>query len=166
MSKPQYLTSTDPEVVAVVQRNRDAWPRFREAALAWAKERGFDNAPFDFINGTYRLGGLPDRPKGFGQWTKPGSTYRRSWPYKTNVAEREAMASLAVHTQPVPGMPFEAMSVDDGSGQVWFMRSKPFVVNGVAWIGWANPPEDSTPIGDQWSECLGSQYEAAKEAWR
>lgn len=163
MSRPQYLSSADPDVIAIVERNRECFPRFRDAAVAWGKERGFDDVPYTTRNGDYFVTGLPKQPEGFGQWTKPNGNVR-STPYRTNTVERDAMAALTVRTEVVPGMPAEAMSDTNSRGEAYFMRSAPFVHEGKAWVGWTNPPEDRTPIGEQWSECYASEFYAAREA--
>jgi hypothetical protein len=164
-----YLTTTHADVLAAVQRNADGMAEFRERAHAWGAERGSDVVMMNGWGRRRYVTGLPDQPDAakFGRWTKPnrGSSH----PFKDNAAERAALTALQFAAEPIPGLPELAHSASDPmTGQCWVMWPTPFVQHGAAWVEYAHRPEsrDLAKIDMTiWSECLGSQFHTAHEAY-
>lgn len=160
-----YLTSTEPEVLATVERNREGRKEFIRRALAWAEERGADSFFPSGFAGTLAVRGLPIKPEGFGRWTK-GDHRGCHWPYANNEPERTVMKALTFQQETVPGLPGALHSVTDADGRSYLMYPTPFVHDGAAWVSYSHQPESGEveKIGPQWSECLASAYHIAHEA--
>ena len=160
-----YLTSTDPDVIAAVERNTAGRRDLHARGHAWGKERGSDIIMMSGFGAGLWVSGLPKQPEGFGQWTKPKSG--TSKPFATNKDEINALKALAFQNEPVPGLPELLYSASDFDGRRYVMYPTPFVAQGAAWVAYSYRPADDSDaekIGDQWTECLASQYYAAEEA--
>lgn len=163
----QYVVSDDPRVIGAIERNiaaKDAL--FFEKVKPWAKERGAERVVLSSDGG--RVTGLEHQPTGFGQWTKP--KYGQSKPYRTNVAELAILKTLTVEIEPVPGVPQVVDSVRDYNMSFYWMKPRPFLHDGKAWIGLGHAPDpertESQLFGPEWRECLSSEYHAARSAFR
>lgn len=163
-SLPQYARSTDPDVIASVERNRQHEAEFREkvAALSERWTGSPDNA---WINrsgtGSSFLGLRMTREQvdaAPGQWKKPGRNgeYR---PYKSNPIAPEF--SIRAEHEEVPGRPDLLWSIRmDGNGRMG--PGVVFVHDGAAWSGCGFVPD--APADDRWTEVLASEFHAALEA--
>lgn len=167
MALPQYLSTTDPDVIAAIERNEAAHADFIERALAWAEERGFEIARTFRYNGlsarprTEEITGLPGKPdeSTFGEWTQVRN--RTSSPKKANKAETEAMRAIRYVPELIPGLPASAQH-----GGFSYSSPVTFVVDGVAYAAYADTPSvwHQGELGDQWSEILGSTWAEARDA--
>ena len=157
-----YLTTTDPDVIATIRRNREAKERFMSRAHEWAAERGSEDGAFfpSTFAGRLSVRGLPIQPEGFGRWTK-GDARGCHWPYRNNEDERRAMASLSVTKEDVPGIP------DALHAPGYLLWPTPFEHLGTAWICYSQMLDagEREKIGAQWVECLASEWHAAHEGW-
>lgn len=99
MSLPQYARSTDPEVVAAIEKNDTDMAAAIERIKEWSHERGGDGDAAVRWWGGVRVLGLPVKPEGFGRWTSD-SPHR---PFKNNTAEVEIMEALDFTESDVPG---------------------------------------------------------------
>lgn len=159
----QFIRSADPDVVSAVERNREGRIALNAKAFEWAKERGSEVVMMSGFAGRIYVTGLPSQPEGFGRWTKPqrGSSH----PFKDNAKELRIMADLRFDQEEVPGLPSAVHSTSDRqSGVSYLMYPTPFVADGFAWVAYSHQidPSDSDKFGEQWSECLASEYYAAK----
>lgn len=163
-----YLTTTDPEVLAVIRSNQEGFSEFRQRAHAWGLERGSETVMMNGWGRWRNVTGLPQRPdeSKFGRWTK--SDRGSSRPFRDNTDERAALAALKFEADPIPGLPETAHSATDPrTGQSWVMWPTPFVHDGAAWVEYSHQPEPSDLAKIDmtiWSECLGSRFHAADEA--
>lgn len=162
-----YLTTTDPEVLATIERNEAGFTEFRRRAHEWGAARGSDTVMMNGWGRRRYVTGLPQRPDQtkFGRWTK--SDRGSSHPFKDNAEEHKVLAALRYDADPIPGLPETAHSVSDpATGQSWVMWPVPFIYDGAAWVEYAHRPEPSDLAKIDmtiWSECLGSAWHAAKE---
>lgn len=156
---PQYARSTDPDVIATVERNRQHEADFREkvAALSekWTGDRG--NAWIDRGAGGSVLIGLRMTREQVeaapGEWKKP-DRLGAVRPYKSNPLSQE-FALHAKHEE-VPGRPSLL------HGENWIGGGAVFVHDGAAWTGCNFVPD--APADDRWTEVLASEFNAAMEA--
>lgn len=163
-----YLTTSDAEVLATLERNAAAFQEFCERAHSWGEERGSDTVMMSGWGNHRYVTGLPEQPDPgkFGRWTKPrrGGNSR---PFKDNIGERQALAALKYESTPIPGLPEEVSSKDNPTGRFWIMWPVPFAHDGAAWVEYQHQPDpaDLAKIDMTiWSECLGSAFQAAREA--
>lgn len=158
----QYARSTDPEVIAIVQRN---WAKRAEAIarqFEWCSKFGAEEY---YISGPppsvdIRALKLHVRPKGFGNWARGAApdTYR---PAKNNPLYKE-MQELAFEAEGIPGCPgvlFKSSPYMNASR--W---GSPLVIahDGAAWSGIGFAPTEGE-FGPQWDEALPSRFLSAQE---
>jgi hypothetical protein len=166
---PQYTSTTDPEVIAAIERNRQIGLAFHKSALAFAAKYGNPDHPAYYggreAESWYSVSSIkcPNKPT-TGRWTRGwrGQGWR---PFK-NTVEDHQMADIARQTESIPGVPERIDGPHEEDGRHWHLYPRPFVHDGVAWLGFSMCPNlasDET-LGEQWSECLGSQLHAAHEA--
>lgn len=163
-----YLTSAEPEVIAIVAQNVAGFPAFREKAFVWAQERGTDSYFMGTFGRRTTVTGLMGQPVGdFGRWTKPDSR-GRSLPFKNNTVEYALLKGLRFDRDLVPGLPEAVYSVANPDGTSYVMYPEPFVVGGVAWVSYSNHPDvgEMAKFGPQWVECLASAFHRAREQYR
>lgn len=170
MTAPQYATSTDLDVIAVIEAN---WRARREALAAcrdWAKRFGADGFYRSSRNGIAALA-LDEKPTGHGRWvwfrrhSEPGKP-RGVLPAAGNPLLDE-MRALGVREEPVPGLAdtYEtALPLNDRRGDFMLFFPTPFVALGAAWIGFSMIPTHGEH-GPQWREVKASEWHAAKEAF-
>lgn len=158
---PQYARSTDPDVIAAVERNRQHEADFREkvAALSekWTGDPG--NAWIDRgSNGSTFTGLRMTREQveaAPGQWKKPdrlGSVR----PYKSNPIAPEF--SIRAKYEQIPGRPGLLW------GENWMGKGLVFLHAGAAWSGVSFVPDHDTKGIGGWTEVLASEFHAAMEA--
>lgn len=171
---PQYGSTSDPAVIAVVEANHAGRQAFHAAALAFAEKYG--NHPQDKYlsraSGTFAVVGIcGDKPTA-GVWAAVAGPVEGWRPGKRNtlLAEMEAIT----HTDtPIPGLSeaYDGSFRSDGRQMVLFPRL--FVHDGVAWFRLPEPPleeqmgmwgtgEFDTTI---WTPARASQWHAAHEAY-
>lgn len=163
----QYMKSTAPDVVAVVERNNESRRAWKERLFEWASE--LTGKPREEL--TLRLVGWENdslRFTGFYKSQVAGVELPSQWtkepvrPYKTNpfMAEYRKVASWKAET--VPGRPGTLY------GNGYFGGGATFVVDGVACSGIGFTPESNEPddSADRWQEIKASEYYAAAEAYR
>ena len=163
----QYMKSTDPEVVAAVERNEQSRRGWGDRLFEWASELtgvprselrlrtvGWSNDSLRFT-GFYKsqVAGV-DLP---GQWTKEPVR-----PYKTNPFIKEYRKVASWEAEAVPGRPGTLY------GDGYFGGGATFVVDGVAYSGVGFTPESnkSDDSADRWQEIKASDYYAATEAYK
>lgn len=163
MSLPQYAKSADPEVIAAIEKNEADMDAAVERIKQWSRERGGGgDAAVRWAWGGVLVHGLPSKPEGFGRWTAT-APHR---PFKNNTAEVEAMDALDYRPDTIPGSPGPAYGERRRDWSRMLMSPAPFVVDGVAYHGYSEMPDQDAngDIGPQWVEIKGSEYLAAKEA--
>lgn len=160
---PQYLKATDPATVAAVKANDDD----REALVARIIE-------FRDMHGAARahswgVGGLClarlewDGPRPDG-WKKDGT------PYQKNADVHAKFRSLRYTNRQVPGLPRRVhVSSGRGDGQGWLLQPSVFEHDGAAFAAFGRVIDTELvaggiEIGEQWVECLSSEYAAAQMA--
>lgn len=161
----QYMKSTDPEVVATVERNDESRRAWRERLFEWASELTGKPAE-DLTLGVVGWENDCLRFKGFhksqvagvnlpGRWTKDPVR-----PYKTNPFMEEYRKVASWKAETVPGRPGTLY------GDGYFGGGTTFVVDGVAYSGIGFTPESRELYDsvDRWQEIKASEYYAAVEA--
>lgn len=164
MTIHQYARSTDPEVVAVIERNDAKRDAFHEAAIAFAREHGDAAEPAYFGDSTHLTAIASATKPTSGQWTRVLGG--RGWrPYKSNPLMAQMMA-LTPKLEPVPGLPRTAVSPANSDGLRYRMWPTPFVLDGVAWLTLGHAPaQTDDSFGEQWTEVLASEALTARERW-
>lgn len=177
----QYLRSDSPEVVAIVEANRQASRNYSKAAAAFVEkyrvgEYHADEHPAWFGGGWFGRGvsAISSREKPtVGQWTRGYGG--RGWrPFKNNPVYAE-MQKLGVSFESYPGLPHESVKQrTDGSFGHMIYTMHPLVRDGVAWVDCRTPldPKEQgewdkrrgMPDPDLWREVKASEFYAAKEA--
>jgi|GEM_PF-3139052 len=168
----QYAKTTDPDVLAAVAEGERIRLEFNQAALAFAEKHASPGdeptAIVDHFAGSRRVVGIHSTEKPTsGRWTRGYSG--RGWrPYKSNAAYDE-MAALHRRAPEVPGAPtmVDGEYRSDGSHMSYFPAV--FAVDGAAYFGMGGLPAKEqhgrdAEVGPQWTEILGSEFMAAKEA--
>lgn len=162
----QYMKSTDPEVVAAVERNEQSRLEWKDRLFEWASDLtgkpraeltlqvvGWNADRLSF-KGFYKsqVAGV-DLP---GQWTKEPVR-----PYKTNPFMKEYRKVASWEAEAVPGRPGTLY------GDGYFGGGATFVVGGVAYsgVGFTPEPNQSDDSADRWQEIKASEYYAATEAY-
>jgi len=169
MSAPrlfQFAKSTDPAVIATIERNRQGRYDWQKRACAFATAHGAKDGSFypTSFGGRWDVLAIntKDEPT-TGRWKR----MRRGWaPYRNNPLAKE-MDAIRFTCEPVPGLPSLLHSAEDPDWRHYVMTPTPFVHDGVAWLGLSHAPVDSDrneSFGPQWVECLASEYHAAREA--
>lgn len=165
---PQYASTTDPQVLAVIQRNKEGFQAFRERAFAFATAQGAPDGAYygsSFAGGhaISAIGGA-EKPT-TGQW-KEG--HRRGWlPFKNNPLAKD-LAEIRFDEEKVPGLPLLLESAThDGSRRV--ASPLVFILDDVAYSGASFLPEDSgdknNPEDGGWQEIKASEFHRALEAY-
>lgn len=163
--RAQYVRTTDPETVAVIEqawRKRDeAMERISEWVGRWGVERYYASG-VGISTGISALAEKPKNPEG--EWT--GSRDKGWRPFKSNPLYQEMLA-LGYKAPAIPGVP-EVMRhrKNDGSGDGYFLWTTPIVVDGEAWVLLARFPNDGGTFGPQWTEALASQAQDAEARWQ
>lgn len=173
---PQYARSTDPGVIAAVERNRAARQEFTEAADAFARKYAPDGDGRFFMSdgwGTewYLVGiSSPSKPTA-GQWKKGRGA--GCWvPFKNNPIHRE-MVDVRRRRAAIPGLSttYAGEHNRDGSQAIYFPTA--FVHDGAVYMGMPGVPiadQEGSGFGSTefdanlWTEIYPSQWHAAKEA--
>ena len=163
-----YLRSDDPAVIATIERNESTTQEFGRECIAFAQKYGvkpqqeWRSEPHPLVGG---WGGLAlvgitgDKPIA-GQWR----SIKRGWaPFVKNPVHKE-MSAIRRTLEPVPGLPSMVTAKNVGSEGILWMRPRPFLSGGSAWVMMSHPGVSSEPLGEQWREVLGSEAMAAREA--
>lgn len=162
---PQYMKSTDPEIVATIERREVAYQEWRARAFEWAQK--ITGLPHDKV-GIRINGWTNDRMtlNGFYPWQVEGVDLPGGWtkdpvrPKKNNPEYAEFSRIRTYRAEMVPGRP----NIADGHG--YFGAGTLFTHEGVAYSGFNFLPEglNSRDQGEGWEEIRGSEYMAAWEA--
>lgn len=162
----QFMKSTDPEVVAVVNRRKEARENWVQQVSQWASDlTGISTDEVSvwtrgWANDRIRVTGLDPRQvaqagvKLPGKWTKDPMR-----PYKNNPLSAEV--PKAYRAEKVPGRPNVAYGLSRmGAGAL-------FVYQGIAYSAFSFKPEDTASDADgaRWQEIKPSEYYAAAEAY-
>lgn len=165
MSTFQYAKSTDVAVVAAVERRLEAVRTWHQNAYDWAVEHGgtgFYPASFAHVLGVHAI--AADVKPSEGQWR----SMRPGWaPFKRNPLYPE-FAALRVRLESIPGLKDIVYGKPMPDGRSMMMSSRPFAINGAAWVGFDHAPEtehDQNVFGEQWSEVYSSEFVAARYEW-
>lgn len=168
---PQYLKTTDPDVIATLERNAAKRAEFVERATAWANERGFPSAVAWRTDSRTTppnreaVLGLPWQPEGFGEWTKPRDGYSK--PKVSNLPEQAAMKALTFTPEPITSLPTIVSTPGAHPQQrvTYYYDPMVFVHDGAGYAGYAAAPEymDRLP-GNEWVEIVGSEFTVARHA--
>lgn len=162
---PQYMKSTDPEIIATVERRMEAFWAWRKQAFEWAaKITGLPEKDVGIrINGwsndqVLLVGFYPWQVEGIdlpGGWTKDPVR-----PKKNNPIYKDYAKIATYKAEKVPGRPNTA------SGDGYWGGGSLFVHDGAAYSGFGFIPEglNSHDQGEGWEEIRASEYMAAKEA--
>lgn len=164
----QYAKSTDPEVLATMERNEKehrkaglrikAWLA-RFGATAFYAHQGWPSGPPEL---GVRALVLDEKPVGHGQWAMgPGGNSFR--PAKRNPLYAE-MQALSWVGEIIPGLEAEFKATDtENPWRTWHLDARPFSALGAAWVMLSKLP-DSGEFGPQWTEVKASEAYAAKES--
>jgi hypothetical protein len=173
---PQYASSTDPAVIAVVERNRVARREFTEAADAFARKHApTGNGRFFMSDGWgsewYLVGIYSIDEPAAGRWKKGRGA--GCWvPFKNNPLFQE-MSQIRRRRELVPGLAstYAGEYNRDGSQAIYFPSV--FLHDGFAYMGMPGVPvsdQEESGFGSTefdtalWTEIYPSQWHAAKEA--
>ncbi len=168
---PQYAKSTNLAVVGTVLANRDGVKGFHEAACAFSEAQGVKDgaySPSSFA-GTHRIRSLGgDTKPETGRWKQGYGGY--GWlPFKNNPLHAE-MEKIRFDEQDVPGLPGLLHGHYLPNGQQVIYSPRPFVLDGVAYVGFSGQPIESggreaQPEEGDWEEIKASEYHAAVETY-
>lgn len=168
----QYVSSTDPRVLAAIESNSEARRVFHEKACAFAQQYGSTRGAYasrgNSIDGIVTDDG--DQPKGAGRWKKVPIRGGHAWtPWRNNPVADE-MGAIRVETVSVPGVPDVIWGPYTPSGSQHVSWPRPFAHDGVAYcgVGFVQILDDghrSETWGPQWSEITGGAYRAAMDAY-
>jgi hypothetical protein len=165
----QYARSTDPEVIATIERNRAGVVDFNARAIAFAASHGSPNGGFypSAFAGSHSISAIDgDTKPSTGRWKKG---YRDiGWvPFKGSELEGE-MEAIRFDEESLPGVPDMVYGAYTARGQVVSAGTR-FVHDGVAYLGFSSTPlavQPETVKGDgHWEEIKASQFHAALEAY-
>lgn len=165
---PQYASTTDPEVLAVIRRNQKGFQEFRERAFAFATAQGAPDGAYygSSFGGSHTISAIGGKEKPTtGQW-KNG--YRAGWlPFKNNPLAQE-LEAIRFDEEKVPGLPQLLESATrDGARRV--ASPLVFVLDDIAFSGASFLPEDSgdrnNPNDGGWVEIKASEFHAALESY-
>jgi hypothetical protein len=163
-SFPQYAKSTDPEVLAAVQRNKEGDEAHHQKCLAFAIANGVENGAYikSSWGGRALRAVMGDKKPTTGQWKKGGGGY--GWvPYKNNPLYKE-YDELVFNHERVPGHDGSYMS-----GNL-YMTPTLFEFDGAVWSGMSHQPDDlrgGKPHSEEggWVEVKASEFHAAMEGY-
>lgn len=168
---PQYARSTDPEVIATIERNRAGEVDFNRRASEFAATHGSPNGAFypSRFAGSHSISAIGGEEKPTtGRWKK--GYHGHGWvPFKNTELEAE-MDAIRFTEESLPGLPDLVYGPYTSRGQV-VSRGTRFVHDGVAYLGFsaaplADQPERATVTGDgHWEEIKASEFHAALEAY-
>lgn len=166
---PQYARTTDQSVLDAIQRNEEGFQAFREQAFAFASAQGAPDGAYygSSFAGTHSISAIGgDTKPTTGQW-KNG--YRAGWlPFKNNPLAKE-LESIRFTEESVPGLPQTLESKMDGDWRRRIASPRPFIVDGVAFVGVAFLPEDGgdkvRPEDGGWEEIKASEFHKAMETF-
>lgn len=164
MAFPQYAQSTDPIVIATIERNATETERFHERACDFAQAHGVPDGAYyrTLFAGSYAvfaIGG--DTKPTTGRWAKhPRAGWR---PFKNTPLYAE-MKGLGLRLDEVPGLPQLVESSMSGDGRRTISSPTPFVLDGVAYVGFSFRPENGDDT-DLWTEVKASEFFRAMETW-
>lgn len=165
---PQYASTTDPAVIAVIQRNREGFQAFRERVFAFASAQGAPDGAYygSSFAGSHSIAAIGGNEKPTtGQW-KNG--YRAGWlPFKNNPLAKE-LAAIRFDEEPIPGIP-QLLKATERHGARRVASALVFVLDGVAFSGVSFLPEDSgdkiKPEDGGWKEIKASEFHKALETY-
>ena len=169
---PQYAKSTNPDVVAVIERNTAGRLAMVEKARAWVREHAPESGGDCWFNGwagDRRLVAVAGPKPTDGQWKKHGNGWA---PYKTNPLHKEMLA-IAFKPEPVPGVGESYAGEYNRDGSQTIYSPSFFVHEGAAYFRLPGAPvadQEHSPFGspvfdrDLWTEILTSEWYAAHEA--
>jgi hypothetical protein len=169
---PQYAKSTDPSVIATIERNRAARAEFSAKVRAWVLEHAPQSEGNGWLNGwgdELRLVAVAGPKPMTGRWKRRGHGWE---PYVSNPLHAQ-MAQLTLTLEPVPGVgeSYAGEFNSDGAHPVYSPVF--FVHDGAAYFRLAGPPagdQEHRAFGSTvfdhglWEEILTSQWYAAYEA--
>lgn len=164
----QYAKSTDPEVLATMERNQAGYAEASRRIYEWVGQFGTQSFYVDrgFPSGRPKIGVravvLDEKPIGHGQWAIGAGGYGFR-PAKNNPLYAE-MCALSWVGENVPGLTEQFKADDPESFGRWYMLDpKPFFALGAAWVMLSRLPT-SGEFGPQWVEVKASEAYAAKES--
>lgn len=169
-SIPQYAKTQRPEVLEAIEANMQRAIDFHEKACAFAIKHGVEDGDYyrDAFAGHVGIGAVGGKEKPTtGQWTK----HRRGgWRPYANSPVAEEMGALSFRKKQVPGVPSLVYSAMNRSMQQRASSPSPFVVDGVAYVGFGFVPADDQPemrhAGDGgWEEIKASEFHKALETY-
>lgn len=164
---PQYSKTDNPEVLAVLERNRLGRRDVLQRACEFSKLHGDTAKGSVFTSdwGDFVVTGIvsEEEPKS-GRWKRLPRTNGGWTPYKNNPLHEE-LETFRFRQEQVPGIPgwIESASRADGSNYVG--NPRPFVLDGVAYIGLSFLPVTPALDGSPWEEIKASELHAAMEAY-
>ncbi|ACZ29609.1 hypothetical protein Xcel_0570 [Xylanimonas cellulosilytica DSM 15894] len=171
MTIPQYAKTTNPEVLAVIDRNDARYVAFGERAHAFSKAHGGDKS-YVMVNGwggDRHLSAIvaDDKPT-TGRWKSGGR--RGTWePFKNNPVRAEFDA-IEYRRERIPGLAETYNGPRNRDGSQVIMTPGVFAHDGVAYMRLRDlPSSDQSGFGsdefdhDIWTEILPSEWHAASE---
>lgn len=171
MTIPQYAKTTNPEVLAAVQANKDGFWEFHQRACDFAIAQGVEKGsyfPSSFAGSHHirAIGG--DTKPTTGQWKKGYGGY--GWlPFKNNPLTQE-LEKISFKEADVPGLPSLVRGPERGWSHT-IATPQPFILDGAVYVGFSFAPQDEDgtkqvehePYG--WVEILASEYAKAVETY-
>lgn len=167
----QYVSSTEPRVLAAIESNRHAQRVFHGQACAFAQRHGSERGAYasrgNSVDGIVTDDGQP--PKGAGRWKRIELRDGYGWqPWRNNPVASE-MRAIRVENVGVPGVPDVFWGPYTHTGAQHVSWPRPFAHDGVAYCGVGFVPvsegDRNEPWGPQWSEITGGEYHAAIDAY-
>lgn len=164
---PEFVISTDPQVLADYGRRKPGWEEFCAYVSTFAEDLGLtldDVVAERGLLSRISVTGLRKPPApGHGRWTsKPPHK-----PFKNNIAWQERMKALHWMPPRLPGLP-EAVHQVTEELSIWMVNpSARAVTDGTSVavnIGAGMHPLDARQtLGPQWRECSMAEYARVKE---
>jgi hypothetical protein len=166
---PQYAKTTDPSVFDALRENEALNKDFFERGMAFAEANGGSAFYSSRWGKTTDLTAIEsDKKPTTGRWTEhPRGGWR---PFKNNPLYAQ-MQAIKLHRNAVPGLPEYVESAYNSQMQHYISAPRPFVVDGVVYVGFTFIPQDRNSKSDPepseggWEEIRASEFHAAMETY-
>lgn len=167
---PQYASTTDPNVLDAIRVNEELRRSFHQRAVAFSQEQGVEDGAYysSGFGGTHTVTALGGKTKPTtGRWTQhPRGGWR---PFKNNPVFKD-MERIKFQENAVPGLPSLVESAPNSQGQHYLATPHPFIVDGVAYVGFNFTPADNMgsraqPEDGGWEEIKASELHRAMETY-
>ena len=161
----QHVRTTDPQIVALVEKAWQDKVAARDRAFQWTRGHGLEGASLfgQDMGLHFSVMGLSEKPEGLGEWVRARGG---GWKPAASNPLREELAVLGYEPPHFPGVERAYRASGDEPASGWFLFPTPFVADGAAWVSLGQFPDKGGKFGPQWEEVTGSQAAAAETKFR